>query len=821
MGAANALRAVLFQLPVGARVELRAAVFPLAMRAGGAHHTMASLLSMRASFSFHRVSCTTVSRRFQVRPPAAIASTQLFTPLASVASEASVRERHESARHEVWSFMCPDSFSVLASFQEFCKPTRLFLNLRIACDARRCASVDSGRRTMSEVPAVAEPVHGDERDGFDISDDSLARLVRTIENFTRDPEKFESESRFRPLRRALEPLMAQYATRQGEILEKARRRQLRKEAEGRAYKQAHQDKIHRDNTRLRFGRIENLAALCEDGGGGVRGGSALASIEAVAGLLGDATTGDGTGRSLAYLSQVPDGAVKDGGRRANADVPRLADDASTKTENEVGVEKASADVAHAIGVDSTESKASDHESIGTSLHTQFSSDHSTNPQKSLHTKRQCYTCKARFSILHHFYAQFCENCAAVNWRMREFSVDLNGKVALLTGSRVKIGFETGLKLLRAGATLIATSRFPADTHKRYAREDDYESWKHKLHIHAVDLRDVFGLERFCQMLIETLPRLDIVVNNACQTVRRPVSYYTHLLPAERQLELAMAGKISNSSRGAENGTCSDSVPPTLTGHAKHVLRERATRGVTTNISDCTPRLMTDGDDLASDVANVDHDLFFPSPAELSQLKLADDDQYTLPVMGALDVNGQQIDLRTNNSWRLKLDEVELPELTEVFAINAMAPFILNARLQPLLEKSARGEPSVGTTGHPPSGKAFIVNVSAMEGKFYRHKTPNHPHTNMAKAALNMMTRTVAAELAETHGIYMTAVDTGWINDENPREIAARIAKAHEFQTPIDEVDAAARVLHPVFHGFTQNTEPLRGVFLKDYVATEW
>ena len=782
---------------------------------------MASPLSMRASFSFHRVSCTTVSRRFQVRPPAAIASTQLFTPLASVASEASVRERHESARHEVWSFMCPDSFSVLASFQEFCKPTRLFLNLRIACDARRCASVDSGRRTMSEVPAVAEPVHGDERDGFDISDDSLARLVRTIENFTRDPEKFESESRFRPLRRALEPLMAQYATRQGEILEKARRRQLRKEAEGRAYKQAHQDKIHRDNTRLRFGRIENLAALCEDGGGGVRGGSALASIEAVAGLLGDATTVDGTGRSLAYLSQVPDGAVKDGGRRANADVPRLADDASTKTENEVGVEKASADVAHAIGVDSTESKASDHESIGTSLHTQFSSDHSTNPQKSLHTKRQCYTCKARFSILHHFYAQFCENCAAVNWRMREFSVDLNGKVALLTGSRVKIGFETGLKLLRAGATLIATSRFPADTHKRYAREDDYESWKHKLHIHAVDLRDVFGLERFCQMLIETLPRLDIVVNNACQTVRRPVSYYTHLLPAERQLELAMAGKISNSSRGDENGTCSDTVPPTLTGHAEHVLRERATRGVTTNISDCTPRLMTDGDDLASDVANVDHDLFFPSPAQLSQLKLADDDQYTLPVMGALDVNGQQIDLRTNNSWRLKLDEVELPELTEVFAINAMAPFILNARLQPLLEKSARGESSVGTTGQPPRGKAFIVNVSAMEGKFYRHKTPNHPHTNMAKAALNMMTRTVAAELAETHGIYMTAVDTGWINDENPREIAARIAKAHEFQTPIDEVDAAARVLHPVFHGFTQNTEPLRGVFLKDYVATEW
>jgi NAD(P)-dependent dehydrogenase (short-subunit alcohol dehydrogenase family) len=109
----------------------------------------------------------------------------------------------------------------------------------------------------------------------------------------------------------------------------------------------------------------------------------------------------------------------------------------------------------------------------------------------------------------------------------------------------------------------------------------------------------------------------------------------------------------------------------------------------------------------------------------------------------------------------------------------------------------------------------------MEGKFYRHKTPNHPHTNMAKAALNMMTRTSAAELAEKKRVFMTAVDTGWINDENPRHIAARIAKTHDFQTPIDEVDAAARVLHPVFHGYAPGVEPLRGVFLKDYVATEW
>ena len=178
------------------------------------------------------------------------------------------------------------------------------------------------------------------------------------------------------------------------------------------------------------------------------------------------------------------------------------------------------------------------------------------------------------------------------------------------------------------------------------------------------------------------------------------------------------------------------------------------------------------------------------------------------------MHGQQIDLRSNNSWRLKLDEVPLPELAEVMAINAVAPFVLNARLTPLLSRSAALETNDARA-------AFIVNVSAMEGKFYRHKTPNHPHTNMAKAALNMMTRTSAAELAEKRRVFMTAVDTGWINDENPRHIAARIAEAHDFQTPIDEVDAAARVLHPVFHGYGPGVEPLRGVFLKDYVATEW
>jgi len=175
-----------------------------------------------------------------------------------------------------------------------------------------------------------------------------------------------------------------------------------------------------------------------------------------------------------------------------------------------------------------------------------------------------------------------------------------------------------------------------------------------------------------------------------------------------------------------------------------------------------------------------------------------------------DANGQQVDLRPRNSWLLGLEEVSSPELVEVFAINALAPFVLNARLTPLLAATAAGAGE---------RRAFVVNVSAMEGKFYRHKTPHHPHTNMAKAALNMMTRTAGADLADRASVFMTAVDTGWINDENPRPKAERIASTG-FQTPIDEVDAAARVLHPVFHGLSA-AEPFRGVFLKDYRPSEW
>ena len=145
--------------------------------------------------------------------------------------------------------------------------------------------------------------------------------------------------------------------------------------------------------------------------------------------------------------------------------------------------------------------------------------------------------------------------------------------------------------------------------------------------------------------------------------------------------------------------------------------------------------------------------------------------------------------------------------------------MLNGKLRPLLARTVAMDKETGVK----HAAAFVINVSAMEGKFYRHKTVFHPHSNMAKSALNMMTATSARDYA-SDGIYMNSVDTGWINDENPLEKAARLATEQSFQTPIDEEDAAARVIAPVFEGCMDPpaTWPLPyGQFFKDYRESEW
>jgi NAD(P)-dependent dehydrogenase (short-subunit alcohol dehydrogenase family) len=405
-------------------------------------------------------------------------------------------------------------------------------------------------------------------------------------------------------------------------------------------------------------------------------------------------------------------------------------------------------------------------------------------QPGLNAARNCYICKQPYTEVHRYYDSMCRPCGDFNYAKREQSADLSGRVAVVTGARVKIGYQSALKLLRAGAQVVALTRFPVDAAARYAQEADYAEWSNRLQVHGLDLRHTPSVELFARWLGEQLPRLDYIVNNACQTVRRPAGFFRHLLAREAQgaaaLPDAQRGPLSR--HQALCRALLDAAPGESAASPETQLVTRTARGYPEGLV---------------------------HSAALSQRRYLDEDYLESEALfpaGRYDEDSQQVDLRTINSWRLRLHEVETPELLEVQLVNAIAPYILNARLKPLMMRSGDRD-------------LHIVNVSAMEGQFYRTtKTDKHPHTNMAKAALNMMTRTSAPDYVRD-GIHMNAVDTGWVTDEDPAIHAAR--KAEEgFAPPLDIIDGAARIVDPIFAG-ANSGEHLWGQFLKDYKPAPW
>jgi NAD(P)-dependent dehydrogenase (short-subunit alcohol dehydrogenase family) len=382
----------------------------------------------------------------------------------------------------------------------------------------------------------------------------------------------------------------------------------------------------------------------------------------------------------------------------------------------------------------------------------------------LHRARSCYICKDRYTLVDAFYHQLCPSCAGSSRQRREARTDLTGRRALLTGGRAKIGMHIALRLLRDGAHTTITTRFPNDAVRRFASMPDSADWLHRLRIAGIDLRDPAQVSALADSVAEQGP-LDILINNAAQTVRRSTRAYAPLAEAE--------------SAPLPDGPLPDMITFGRSGDAHPVAIESAAG---------------------------DH--WTPSPRALTALALtagsASPDR--VAARTAIDAGGLLPDLHESNSWVQVVSEVDPIELLEVQLCNSVAPFILISRLRPAMA-AARAR------------RKYVVNVSAMEGQFSRgYKGPGHPHTNMAKAALNMLTRTSAQEMLETDGILMTAVDTGWITDERPHPTKMRLAD-EGFHAPLDLVDGAARVYDPIVRG--EDGEDLYGCFLKDYKPSAW
>ncbi|MBN8641541.1 MAG: SDR family oxidoreductase [Flavobacteriales bacterium] len=359
----------------------------------------------------------------------------------------------------------------------------------------------------------------------------------------------------------------------------------------------------------------------------------------------------------------------------------------------------------------------------------------------LNSPKACYCCNETYTLAHSFYNRLCPSCADLNYEKRFQNQDLTNRNAIITGGRVKVGYATTLKLLRSNANVVLTTRFPALALEQLAQESDYADWKNRLVVYGLDLRNLKAINEFILFYKSKYESLDILINNATQTIKYPDNYYQPLIEKEQNLLIDW---------------------------------------------NSNPKLIANSTPIFKEVKSLEYAKNEKTVVRLNRF-------------------GQPVDSRDKTSWNSTLEEIELHELIEVNLINQIAPYVLIKELKPLFNQSNFVE-------------KFIVNVTSSEGMFsYTKKTIFHPHTNMTKAALNMMTLTSAKEFAES-SIFMTSVDVGWIST-GAKESLREKQFENGYIPPLDSVDGASRILDPIIQGI--NGTILHGVLLKNYKVSSW
>lgn len=383
----------------------------------------------------------------------------------------------------------------------------------------------------------------------------------------------------------------------------------------------------------------------------------------------------------------------------------------------------------------------------------------------------CHICHSQFQEVHHHYYSLCPPCADLNFEQRHVIADLSSKVSLVTGGRVKIGFEIAKKLLRCGSKVIVTTRFPEDCLRRFEIVKDYNSWKENLIIVYLDLINFHQVLQFVKWVEKNFSRLDILILNAAQTVSKEKIFYQSVMQDYEKTDHVIEYNsrsnlyLESSKALAFNSLTFDSQP-------NHMLLGSL------------PVMELEN--------NEDHS----KNQELQMMNLE------------LDEDHQIKEYRVNNTWNERLDNFNMKDFLSILAINLFSPACLVQLLTPLLKK-----PSSVKTEETKEDYSFVILVSAVEGMFkINTKSSGHPHTNAAKAGLNMFTRTSGADYKSRFNILINSVDTGFITVET--------LNSTNFVPPLDNKDGMARVLHPIFECINKNNV-IYGSMLKNYKQVDF